>query len=608
MRLAQRRLRRPRPDDVRRRPTTASRRSSRRSTPARCSSTSACCRRRRRRTAARRPARRSARRRRAGPAATVQIYLNLAGRDPAGGGLQQVAAADEAATVAAIEAAFLALDGPQRLDRRRRRPRAGRSSTAPSPRPRRAAIPNGAAQHRRHGPPDPHRRPRRVLRAAVPVRRGDARHADRPLGVLRPARLRARTSQDLDANTNMRATFLAGGDGDRPRRRARRAQHRPRADGGVPARRPGAAAQPGRRAARPARPRPQLHAAVNHRAQRLPRPARPDHDARSTACTRPSAGPPQLATMFDEEAAALPGRTLLLAAGDNVGASPPNSALLEDMPAIDVENAWGLDATSLRQPRVRLRHRAPARAPGARRLPVPLGQHRRGGDRRGARLAGRSAVFRRQRRARRRDRRHRPDDARAGACRRDRGPAVPRRGRAHPQRSRSGCATAASRCRSSSSTRAPCSAPTRVDGQPAEPWQGPIDRHRRGAAGHDDRPRDRRPHAPHRQHRRRPHPRRRGLQRRRELLGRAAAGQGPATSRGRARRRASPRTSASRRGPTSRRSSTRPTPRRRALRNRGDRHAGGRHPARSDAAERVGDGQPGRRRDARHATRASTRR
>ena len=32
---------------------------------------------------------------------TVQIYLNLAGRDPAGGGLQQVAAADEAATVAA---------------------------------------------------------------------------------------------------------------------------------------------------------------------------------------------------------------------------------------------------------------------------------------------------------------------------------------------------------------------------------------------------------------------------------------------------------------------------------------------------------------------------
>ena len=57
-------------------------------------------------------------------------------------------------------------------------------------------------------------------------------------------------------------------------------------------------------------------------------------------------GAAALATMFDEEAASLPGETLLLAGGDNVGASPPNSALLEDMPAIDVENAWGMDATA----------------------------------------------------------------------------------------------------------------------------------------------------------------------------------------------------------------------------------------------------------------------
>ncbi len=57
-------------------------------------------------------------------------------------------------------------------------------------------------------------------------------------------------------------------------------------------------------------------------------------------------GAAALATMFDEEAAKLPKPALLLAAGDNVGASPPNSALLEDAPAIDVENAWGLDATS----------------------------------------------------------------------------------------------------------------------------------------------------------------------------------------------------------------------------------------------------------------------
>src|SRR4029079_6533557 len=58
-------------------------------------------------------------------------------------------------------------------------------------------------------------------------------------------------------------------------------------------------------------------------------------------------GAAQLQTMFDEEEQTLPGRTVLLSAGDNVGASPPNSALLDDGPAIDVENAWGLDATSL---------------------------------------------------------------------------------------------------------------------------------------------------------------------------------------------------------------------------------------------------------------------
>ncbi len=60
----------------------------------------------------------------------------------------------------------------------------------------------------------------------------------------------------------------------------------------------------------------------------------------------PVGGAAQLATMFDEDAAAFPKGALLLAAGDNVGASPANSGLLEDRPAIDVENAWGLDATS----------------------------------------------------------------------------------------------------------------------------------------------------------------------------------------------------------------------------------------------------------------------
>ncbi len=57
-------------------------------------------------------------------------------------------------------------------------------------------------------------------------------------------------------------------------------------------------------------------------------------------------GSAQLATMFDEEAAQFPKGSFLFASGDNVGASPANSGLLEDRPAIDVENAWGLDATS----------------------------------------------------------------------------------------------------------------------------------------------------------------------------------------------------------------------------------------------------------------------
>jgi 2',3'-cyclic-nucleotide 2'-phosphodiesterase (5'-nucleotidase family) len=52
-------------------------------------------------------------------------------------------------------------------------------------------------------------------------------------------------------------------------------------------------------------------------------------------------GAAQLATLFDEEDAALPGRALLLSEGDNAGTSPPNSGLLQDEPAIDVENAWG---------------------------------------------------------------------------------------------------------------------------------------------------------------------------------------------------------------------------------------------------------------------------
>ena len=90
-------------------------------------------------------------------------------------------------------------------------------------------------------------------------------------------------------------------------------------------------------------------------------------------------GAAALATLFDAETEARPGKSLLVAAGDNVGASPPNSALLEDRPAIDVENAWGMDATAYGNHEFDFGIERLLAAPGAGRLPVPVGEHRRGG-------------------------------------------------------------------------------------------------------------------------------------------------------------------------------------------------------------------------------------
>ena len=124
-------------------------------------------------------------------------------------------------------------------------------------------------------------------------------------------------------------------------------------------------------------------------------------------------------------------------------------------------------------------------------------------------------------------------------------------------------------------------------------------RHRAGAAGHDDRPGDRRPHAPAGEHDGRPHPGRRGLQRRRELL------RGPADAARTATSRWAGHGDAARQEPRRRRAGRRAGDRRRGQRRdggaaqRGDRDAGRRHPARSDAPERVGHGQPRGRRDAR---------
>ena len=140
---------------------------------------------------------------------TVQIYLNLTGRDPAGGGLQQVAAVDEAATVAAIKAAFAALSDPndwtgdgqpegwKLIDRMYTKAEA-------------RYIPNG---------------PGSTADMAHPTRTGDLVVFSYPpyqFDAATPGTLVARSAffgqhgyvpdlQNLAANINMRATFMAGG-------------------------------------------------------------------------------------------------------------------------------------------------------------------------------------------------------------------------------------------------------------------------------------------------------------------------------------------------------------------------------------------------------------
>jgi len=273
----------------------------------------------------------------------LQVYLNLEDRDPEAAGIQQVAAADEAATVARIKAAYLALEDPNDwtgdgdpegwdvIDRAFTKAEA-------------RFIPNGADS---------------TADMAHPTRTGDLVVFAAPpyqFDAATPGTLIARSAffgqhgyvpdlQDLKSNTNMRAAFLAGG---------------PAIERGVVEDVRSIDLAPTAAFLLDV-PAPQHSQGVvrrdlledGHRSTPVPIIGLNDFhgqlDPASTTIdgrTVPVGGAGQLATMFDEEADALPGRTLLLAAGDNVGATPPNSALLADAPTIDVENAWGLDATS----------------------------------------------------------------------------------------------------------------------------------------------------------------------------------------------------------------------------------------------------------------------
>ena len=197
--------------------------------------------------------------------------------------------------------------------------------------------------------------------------------------------------QNLAANINMRATFLAGGDGYRKRQVSgvRTIDLAPTLAYllGVPR----AAAQPGPRPARRRQGRdcvkPLSIIGLNDFHGQL-EPTTLAFDGINVSV----GGAAQLATMFDEEVPRCPAG-LLLAGGDNVGASPPNSALLEDMPAIDVENAWGLDATAYGNHEFDYGVERLLRAAGACQLPVPRDEHRRATTGQAPRWVEPSAVF-----------------------------------------------------------------------------------------------------------------------------------------------------------------------------------------------------------------------
>ena len=273
----------------------------------------------------------------------VQIYLNLAGRDPAGGGFQQVAAEDEADTVARIKAAFLRLTDPNDWTHDGR-PEGWKVIDRAFTKAESRHIPNG---------------PHSSADMAHPTRTGDLVafafppyqfDAATPGTLVAPSHFFGQHGYVPDVqtrvgNANMRATFLAGGRGI--------------AKGRVTARSidlaPTLAFLLGIPEPQHSQGRVLLDVAKRARAYTpVPVVGLNDFHGQLDPTTRAFdnglnvtvGGGSFLATMFDEELAHLPGHGLVLAGGDNVGASPPNSALLQDMPAIDVENAWGLDATS----------------------------------------------------------------------------------------------------------------------------------------------------------------------------------------------------------------------------------------------------------------------
>ena len=327
----------------------------RRSTRVRCWWTWACSRSRRRQLPARRPARRSARRRPAGRAAPRRSTSTSRGATRPAAAFQQVPANQEATEVARIKAAFLALEdsndwtgdgqpeGWKVIDRMFTKAEA-------------RYIPNGAG-----GTAD----------MAHPTRTGDLIAFSYPpyqFDASTPGTLIARSAffgqhgyvpdvQDLRQQHEHAGDVPRRRPGDRWGRRAQRAQHRPRADRGIPARHPRAAEQPGRVR------RGILDDGDDFRAVNIVGlndfhgqldPAATTLDTNTAV---PVGGAAQLATMFDEEAARA-ARPVAAAGGGRQRRRVAAELGAAAGPAGDRRGERvGARRDELRQPRVRLRDR-----------------------------------------------------------------------------------------------------------------------------------------------------------------------------------------------------------------------------------------------------------
>ncbi len=274
---------------------------------------------------------------------TVQVYLNLVGRDPAGSGFTQVTAAEAPAVTQAIIDAFENLSDPNDWTHDGR-PEGWKMIDRVYTKAETRYIPNGSggtadmAHPTRTGDVVAFSYPPYQFDAATPGVLVDLSHFFGQHGYVPDVQI-------MNANINLRATFIAGGEGIiRENPTVRSIDIAPTL--AFLMRIPVPEQSQGR----------VLHEILENRRSFTPLALiglndfhgqlDPTTRVYDNAISAPVGGAGILATLFDEEKASLRQNAPILAGGDNVGASPPNSGLLQDVPAIDVENAWPLFATS----------------------------------------------------------------------------------------------------------------------------------------------------------------------------------------------------------------------------------------------------------------------